>query len=310
MVLLAAACGSSGSPPSTAVADPPGSGTTTTAAPSAGPPPVPGTGAYLGAWLHPAPHDSAVASFTVEQQALPAVRTAIGRPLGILHLYVGWSATAPVTSLAAIAGAGSIPMLDWGCGSDVGSTAQGADDAAIDAFARSLRAYGGPVLLRWCWEMNLVRAHPQIASPSDFTAAWQRIRARFGSAGAANVSFVWCPALSGVDPAPYYPGDASVDWIGVDGYDRDGTQTFASLFGAFHATWAGHGKPMIVAETGASGASQPGFIASIGSGMPTLPGFKGVVWFDAPGPALDYTFTPAGLQAFGTLARDPYFAPS
>jgi len=323
VLAVGAACGSSGPTSTTTSGTPTGSGSTPpSSSPAAGapasgapaasgaPPHVPTSGAYLGAWLHPAPRSGATASFAVEQQALPAVRAAVGRPLGILHVYVGWSAPAPVSSLSAISAAGSVPMLDWGCGPDVAAVAQGSADATVTAFARALRSYGGPVLLRWCWEMNLARAHPQIGSPSDFTSAWQHVRARFRAAGAANVSFVWCPALSGLDPAPYYPGDASVDWIGVDGYDRDGAQTFASLFGAFHATWVGHGKPMVVAETAAAGSSQPAFIASIGTGMPALAGFKAVVWFDAPGPALDWAFTPAGLQAFAQLARQPYFTPS
>ncbi len=271
---------------------------------------MPGTGAYLGAWVHPAPRLAGGSAFAAEQQALPAVRAATGRSLGILHLYVEWNAAVPVSSLRAIAAAGSIPMLDWGCGPDAAGIAQGTDDAQIATFAQGLRAYGGPVLLRWCWEMNLVRAHPQIASPSDFVAAWVHLRSQFSAARATNVSFVWCPALSGVDPTPYYPGDAAVDWIGIDGYDRDGTHTFTSLFGGFYGTWVGHRKPLIVAETGAGGSSQPDFIASIGTGLPALPGFKGVVWFDAPGPAQNWAFTPAGLQAFAALARNPYFAPA
>ncbi len=305
VAVVAAACGSSpSSAPSTTS---PGTSTTAGAPATTGdPPPVP-TGAYLGAWVHPAPRGTGTSSFAIEQSALPAVRAATGRPLGILHVYSGWDAPAPVSSLRAVAAAGSIPMLDWGCGPDVAGIAQGTYDAQITAYAQALRGYGGPVLLRWCWEMNLVNAHPQIGSAAGFVAAWQRLRSRFTAAGATNVSFVWCPALTGADPAPYYPGDAAVDWIGVDGYDRDGTQTFASLFGTFDAQWVGRGKPMIVAETGASGAAQAGFVDSIGTGLPTLPGFKGVVWFDAPGPALDWSFTPAGLRAFAALARDPYF---
>jgi hypothetical protein len=277
---------------------------------TAPPPAVPTTGAYLGAWLHPVPHGTGGPAFAVEQRTLPTVRAAIGRAPAVLHVYTAWSDPAPVSSLAAVAAAGSIPMVDWGCGPDVTAIPDGTDDATITAFARALRAAGTPVLLRWCWEMNLVHAHPQIPSPSDFTAAWQHVRSLFRSAGATNVSFVWCPALSGVDPAPYYPGDGSVDWIGIDGYDRDGTRTFTSLFGPFAGTWAPHGKPLIVAETGAAGSSQPGFIDSIRTGMPTLPAYKAVVWFDAPGPALDWSFTPAGLEAFAALARDPYFSPS
>ena len=275
-----------------------------------GAPVVPTSGAYLGAWLHPTAAVAGSPSFVVEQQALPAVRAATGHPLGILHLYVGWRQPAPVADLAAVAAAGSVPLLDWGCAPDGPQVAGGADDALITRFATSLRTYGGPVLLRWCWEMNLVGSHPGVGGPVGFTTAWSHIRALFTSAGADNVSFVWCPALSGADPTPYFPGASEVDWIGIDGYDRSGTETFGSLFTSFYRQWVGQGKPLLVAETGSSGSSQPAFIASIGTDLPALPEIKGVVYFDAPGPAAPWEFTPAGLAAFAALAREPYFQPS
>jgi hypothetical protein len=248
-------------------------------------------------------------SFADEQEDLPVVRAAIGRPLGLLHLYVGWDAPVPMADLRAIAADGSVPLLDWGCAPDGPEVAGGVDDTRIGAFASALRDYGGPVLLRWCWEMNLVRSHPQVGGPSGFIGAWDHIRSIFTSTGATNVSFVWCPALTGVDPAPYFPGTSEVDWIGVDGYDRDGLQTFASLFTDFYQQWHGLGKPMMVAETGSTGPAQAGFIDSIGTDTPTLPGIKAVVYFDATGPLASWQFTPSGLQAFARLARDPYFAP-
>ena len=245
----------------------------------------------------------------MEQRTVPVVRAAVGRPLGILHLYVSWHAPAPVANLQAIADEGSIPMLDWGCAPDGSTVASGSDDGSISAFASALAAYRGPVLLRWCWEMNLVRSHLEVGGPTGFTSAWGHIRTMFAAAGATNVSFVWCPALTGVDPAPYFPGAGAVDWIGIDGYDRDGTHTFASLFTSFSQQWAGQGKPLIVAETGASDAAQAAFIDSIGTDMPTLPAFKGVVYFDASGPSISWAFTPDGLRSFAALARNPYFAP-
>jgi len=224
-------------------------------------------------------------------------------------VYVRWSTPAPIAALSAISAQGSIPILDWGCASDGSSVAGGSDDALISTFASALVTYRGPVLLRWCWEMNLVRTHTNVGGASGFVGAWKHIRSLFSAAGATNVSFVWCPALTGVDAAPYFPGAASVDWIAVDGYDRDGTQTFSSLFSGFYRQWETQGKPMMVAETGSAGSAQAGFIESIGTDAPSLPQFKAVVYFDAQGPLADWRFTPAGLQAYAALARNPYFAP-
>jgi hypothetical protein len=308
---LLAACGSSGTAATTtSTSSSPSTSAPSTSAPTGSPPAIPTSGAYLGAWLHPAPAGSTGSAFAMEQQTLPSVRAATGRPIRILHDYVAWDDPVPVPDLSAIAAAGSIPLLDWGCAPDGPEVAGGSDDALISSFADALRSYGGPVLLRWCWEMNLVASHPEVGGPSGFVSAWVHIRSIFTRVGATNVSFVWCPALGGTDPTPYYPGDASVDWIGVDGYDRDGAQTFTSLFSPFYAGWVGRGKPMMVAETGSAGTAQPEYIASIGTGMPTLPGFKAVVYFDAPGPAASWQFTASGLQAFAALARDPYFSPA
>lgn len=272
-------------------------------------PAVPATGAYLGAWLHPVAVTGGGSSFAAQVAALPAVLAATGRPLRLLHVYVRWSAPPPIAALSAIAAQGSIPILDWGCAPDGSAVAGGSDDALISTFASALVSYRGPVLLRWCWEMNLVRSHPQVGGASGFVSAWGHIHTLFTNAGAANVSFVWCPALTGVDPAPFFPGSASVDWIAVDGYDRDGTQTFSSLFSGFYRQWETQGKPMMVAETGSAGSAQAGFIESIGTDAPSLPQFKAVVYFDAQGPLADWRFTPAGLQAYAALARNPYFAP-
>ena len=274
------------------------------------PPAVPAHGAYLGAWLHPTPAAAGQSAFAVQQASIGTVLAATGRPLGLLHVYARWGRPAPVSQLRAVVGDGSVPILDWGCGSDVTSLASGVDDSAITAYAEALKGFGGPVFLRWCWEMNLVGLHPHVGGPAGFVSAWDHIRTLFRNAGASNVSFVWCPGLRGADPAPYFPGASEVDWIGVDVYSRTASQTFGSLFGAFVRAWQGEGKPLMVAETGAAGANQPAYIDSIGADAPALPAVKAVVYFDAPGPANAWQFTPAGLQAFGRLAAAPYFRPA
>ena len=296
--------------PSTAATSTPSTPTTSTQAGSGlHPPAVPATGAYLGAWLHPVPTATGGPSFTVEQRNVPAVRAVTGRALGILHVYTPWARPAPVADLGAIAADGSVPLLDWGCAPDGAAVATGADDRRIIAYARALKAYGRPLFLRWCWEMNLVRAHPGVGGPPGFVSAWVHIWDLFHQAGATNVAFVWCPALNGVDPAPYYPGDAYVDWIGVDGYDQDGSTTFAGLFSGFVRLWAGHGKPIMVAETGAPAPDQPAYLQSIARGLPLLPEVKAVVYFDASGPTADWQLAGPGLTAFGALARTPSVDP-
>lgn len=271
---------------------------------------MPVTGAYLGAWLQPLTTVPGHGTFAGEQQALPAVESALGRPLGLLHVYSGWSAPAPLSALDAVASRGSIPILDWGCPGATADVVTGLDDHLIRAEARALVAYGRPVFLRWCWEMNLLASHPALGGPADYVAAWRHIWTVFHEAGATNVSFVWCPALSGRDPAPYYPGADYVDWIGVDGYDHTGAGTFASVFGAYVGTWSQQGKPIMVAETGSPADNQVAYLQSVEEDLPSMPSVRAVVYFDAVGPLQDWRLTPAGLTAFAQLAGSPVFAQS
>lgn len=310
LVVSSAACGSSSpSAGTTAGGSSAPTGSTKTPPTTGSAPTVPATGAYLGAWLHPVAPGTGGSAFAVEQQSVPALQARTGRPLAVLHVFAPWRLPAPVDSLAAVAANGSTPLLDWGCGVSGDEIASGTDDAQITAYARALKSYGGPVLLRWCWEMNLVRAHQSVGGPDAFVAAWRHIWTVFHHVGVPNVVFVWCPAVAGVDPAPYYPGDGYVDWIGIDGYDRTGTATFSSLFGAFYTEWVGHDRPMMVAETGAQPPDQAAYVASIGTGAPGMPQVKAVVYFDAIGPDGSWVLQGPGLAAFAALAHQPYFAP-
>jgi hypothetical protein len=303
-------------PPTTTTQAPTTTTSTTSPPVTLSPPPVPASGAYLGAWVHPVGGGATSASaLAVQMQSLPSFQQSIGRPLAILHVYSAWAKPAPVTALSAVAAEGSIPLLDWGCGIPNATVAAGAADALITSYAQALKAYGKPVFLRWFWEMNLLKAHPACQSAggaADYVAAWQHIWTIFHEVGATNVAFVWCPAVTGANPAPYYPGDQFVDWIGVDGYDRKGLGAtgFTSIFSAFYEQWQSHAKPMMIAETGAMPADQAAYLQGAVAALAGFPEFKALVYFDATGPAASWILTGTGLSAFATLARNQYFSPT
>ena len=90
-------------------------------------------------------------------------------------------------------------------------------------------------------------------APTGYIEAWQHIWTIFQSQGATNVAFVWCPSIKGPTRLAYYPGDAYVDWIGWDGYDRKQDPTMLQTqFLPFYEYWAAHGKPLMIGETGAT----------------------------------------------------------
>lgn len=276
-------------------------------------PPIPATGAYLGAWLNPAGISGAGPEGELGQLPLFEQMTS-SRP-AILNVYTGFASSAPISSLQAIEARGAIPLIAWGC-APVTAISAGDYDARIRAFAAALRALRYPVFLRWFWEMNLPTREAVSclgsAGPSGYIAAWDHIWTIFHDTDATNVAFVWCPGVGGqAQWASFFPGAAYVDWIGADGYDRKhlGSEAFSAIFDKWYSAYSGLGKPMMVAETGATAVDQMAYLDGIAGTLPTeFPAIKAVVYFDAAGPNGQWELGAAGLSAFRSLASEPYFS--
>jgi hypothetical protein len=305
IVSLTAACGSSG--PGSKING--ASHTPAVSAPIGTPPPVPATGAYLGAWVNPNPGHSEISQ-------LPSFAQAIGKVPAILSLYTPWAKPAPISHMQDIVSHGAIPLVSWGC-EPTAAVISGQEDGIIASYARSLKAFGHPVLLRWFWEMNLNIPKDVnclgTGGPADFIAAWKHVREMFQLAGANNVAFVWCPGISNgvAEINSYFPGAAYVDWIGVDGYDRksQGQQAFADVFGAWYATYSVYGKPLMIGETAAHADDQASYLLGIESSLPAqFPDVKALIYFDATGPGGTWALSESGLHALSRLAANPYFS--
>jgi hypothetical protein len=272
---------------------------------------------YLGAWVNPnhTPGTGIEASGSQEVAQLPGFTSSLGgNTPRILHVYTKFKVPVPLSTVNTIAADGAVPLIDWGC-TNLQAIVSGQEDSVIEQYAQTLKSYGKPVFLRWYWEANQNNASGRLCGgfddPAAYVSAWQHIWTIFHTTGASNVAFVWCPGLAGGNYAAYYPGDQYVDWIGVDGYDRSfsgkGAGDFSGIFGGFYSEWVGHGKPMMVAETGATGAQQAPYIQSIQSQAPSLPQIKAILYFDAVGPRADWALQ-GGTSAFRALLTDPYFS--
>ncbi len=289
------------------------------ALPAGSPPPpaVPSSGAYLGAFV--APHDDQIQAqgdVRLELAQLGNFDGAIGRPLGLVHVYQPWSTPVKTSTLAALSATGATPVVDWTCTSDE-SIIDGSQDALITSYADALRDYGRPVFLRWFWEMNLVglpRASGCLGSQGSpgYVQAWQHIWTIFHDAGATNVAFVWCPSINApAAAAADYPGDAYVDWIGWDGYDRkQDPSIIKTTFLPFYDAWVTHGKPMMIGETGAT-TDQATFLAQLAAALPvSFPQVHAVLYYDSKSD-FDWTLvnTPGqlGFDAFVAMGQLPYF---
>lgn len=149
-------------------------------------------------------------------------------------------------------------------------------DSYIAAEAKRAKAYGKPVLLRLAHEFNggpwNPYGHGQETGP-EFAAAWRYIVDRFRRAGADNLLWLWCPNVwtgggdaNTADPSAFYPGDAYVDFIGLDGYMMKTSPTVAypaDLFAAnYQALTRLSPRPFMLGEFGC--ADDPRVLAAPG----------------------------------------------
>ena len=102
--------------------------------------------------------------------------------------------------------------------------------------------------------------------PGEFVAAWRHVHDIFAAVGADNVTWVWCPNVDPdnlfLDLASQYPGDAYVDWTGLDGYNwglnpakPDRWRNFNELYSATYqriVNTIAPDKPMLIGEMGST----------------------------------------------------------
>ncbi|MHC4937752.1 MAG: glycoside hydrolase family 26 protein [Planctomycetota bacterium] len=174
------------------------------------------------------------------------------------------------------------------------------------------------VLLRFGFEMN-GDWFTWSGDPEAFVAAWRRAHRLVA---APNVEWVWSPNVVSVpdgDMHRYYPGDAFVDWVGVDGYnfgddhnEWHSWESFESIFDNLLDDFANRyaDKPVMIAETAsAPGPERARWIRDAHAYLATRPRVKAVVWFHYDKrregePDWRIDTTPGSLKAFNeTFAR-------
>ena len=156
--------------------------------------------------------------------------------------------------------------------------------------------------------------------PGEFVAAWRHVHDLFAAVGATNATWVWCP---NVDPygklqslAANYPGDAYVDWTGLDGYNwgpaKGGWTGFGELYRSTYEAIAegiAPGKPLMIGEVGSTetGGSKASWISEAFTAIPTeYPKVRGVLWFDKFDDGMDWPIetSASASSALAAAVRD------
>ncbi len=239
------------------------------------------------------------------------LQTAIGSRAAVSNYFQNTSQGFTWTQATNAAGNGSVPMATlefWNPANGIdqpsfrlSTIADGGWDTYLRSYARGAKEFGGTVLLRPLHEMNgnwypwggTVNANV----PADFVAAWRHMKDIFSSEGATNVKFVWSPNTESVPNTAenairkYWPGDAYVDYIALDGYNY-GTgsswsswRSFTDLYSAaYSSVTALSAKPVFVAEIACStsGGDKAAWIADMFETIPNrFPRIVGITWFNA-----------------------------
>jgi beta-mannanase len=179
-------------------------------------------------------------------------------------------------------------------------------DSYIRARGAEFASVGAPIMVRWGHEFNgnwypwgIVNNN---SDPALYISAYRRVHDLVVAAGATNVQWVWCfnnsstPSTSFNDPAQSYPGDAYVDWVGIDGYnwglgpswDPSGNYwtSFDSMFASAYskARAVAPARPVMIGEVGSSedGGNKAQWINDMSSVLQSdrYPDLKNVVYFD------------------------------
>lgn len=289
----------------------------------------------LGAFIHGAPNDPGALDRFVEM---------IGRRPAVVSWFEAWGSSTAVTGeiirvglLESVAERGAIPMITWepwdpAAGVDqpayrLATIARGDFDAYINSWAYRLAAYGGPVWLRFAHEMNApwypwgVTVNQN--SAADYLAVWHHIRGRFQEAGATNVKWIWCvdaTTRGELSFAALYPGDDTVDWIALDGYNWGTSMSnttwrpLVDIFSDAYEEIAGLGaRPLMIAEV--ASAERGGNKATwIGEGFALLPmrfpRIEVVCWFNEQHAVTDWRVESSlhSLSAFVDVVNQPLWS--
>lgn len=196
-----------------------------------------------------------------------------------------WNLQLLQSNLKAIDAAGALPCLTWEpfyIDNEVKQNVlishikEGRFDSYILAIAKMIGAQKTPVIMRFAHEMNLEEYHwgsPKELtdeSPLQYITMYQHVHTIFQDLGIRNALWAYCPNSDSVPNTgwntiqAYYPGDAFVDLLGLDGYNwfqvRPDTETrsFAQIFEQPLSELRNLNKklPVIIFETATAGTSE------------------------------------------------------
>ncbi len=319
---------------------------------------LPAHGAYLGAFvdvLTPAPD---AGTDTASEGRFVAAEAQISRKWAIDNRFYNDSTDFVADRTQWDIANHIVPLITWmpygtGNGDPLVEYILGQHDAMVHAEAQKAKALGVQIFMRWGHEMNGnwypwggsntgSAGTPDDAGVSDggggdagvtvpssgpakYVAAWRHVHDIFVQEGATNVLWMWTPNVVDVPQVPwnhwtsYYPGDAYVDWVGIDVYNW-GTSSSCCIWESFAGLMTGSPyqdysatKPIALPEIGSTevGGSKAAWLDAMHQNLTTeFQKVRAVVWFDINKETnWNIDSSPSALASFRAMALDPYFNP-
>jgi mannan endo-1,4-beta-mannosidase len=177
---------------------------------------------------------------------------------------------------------------------------QGKFDPYIRSYARSIKSFKKPVMIRFAHEMNgnWYSWGSTFNTPQEYIESWKHVHDIFAEEGAVNVTWVWSPNALYVEPKVpfadkievFYPGDEYVDWVGFSAFNWAGRyknntyQEPNALYSQTVKVLEKFNKPIMITETASADTNNPQskatWIKSLASYLKANPEIKGVIWFN------------------------------
>jgi beta-mannanase len=238
---------------------------------------------------------------------LTTFETLVGKSVDIRAVFIGWghSDDFPSWLSAPLKASNKTLLLYWQTAANYDSSnvnqpsynydsiIAGNWDSYLRTFAQSVKAYGGPVILLPFEEMN-GDWYPWSGTlngntPAKHITAWRRVVDIIRAEGATNAKFAWSPNstswpnTTANDLTQYYPGDAWVDYVGLDGFNFGNPwQSFSQVFDTAITKVKAYNKPIYIFSTAsAEGTQKAAWITdALTVQIPKYPEIKGFIWFN------------------------------
>jgi hypothetical protein len=283
---------------------------------------APASGALFGAWM-----DRGTEGTAAFQRMVLDREAQLGRQFDIANHFYPFFTQFPRERETWDLSLGRTPMISWN-GTSTAAINRGEHDDLIRSRARGVADLDGDVFVRWFWEMDGDSSLDEAGSPSEYIAAWKRIRAIFRAEHATNAVWAWCPNAWGFErdiAAQWYPGDDEVDWVCADGYNwapalKDAEwRDWKSIYADAHAFAVAHDKPLMAGEWGAlerDDGEKAAWYEDARAAIKTMPNIAAIVAFDERRHRDDVNHwfnwtvdsSESTLLAYVAWARDPYFS--